>query len=202
MRRVALVGLALAAVVAGGLFVLDRLMPSWYAARLPGWYARRVYPLADAADIRAAATKYRLDPALVAAIIYEESRFRPDTVSHSGAVGLMQVLPSTAEEIARKTGGERFVLGDLSDPRINILYGSNYVRYLLDHFHGSQVMAVAAYNAGLAAVEGWAARTQHSGAAFTLADVAFAETRDYVRDVQRLQQIYRRAYDRELGRAP
>jgi soluble lytic murein transglycosylase len=202
MKRLALVGLALAAVVAGGLLVLDRVMPSWYAERIPGWYARRVYPLTSAGDIRAAAVKYRLDPALVAAIIYEESRFRPDTVSRSGAVGLMQVLPSTAEEIADKTGGERFVLGDLSDPRINILYGSNYVRYLLDHFNGSQVMAVAAYNAGLRAVDGWAARAQHYGDAFTLDDVAFAETRDYVREVQRLQKVYRRAYDKELGAAP
>ena len=202
MRRLALVGLALVAVVAGGLFVLDRIMPGWYAERLPGWYARRVYPLTNAADIRTAAAKYRLDPALVAAIIYEESHFRQDIVSRSGAVGLMQVLPSTAEEIAQKTGGERFVLGDLSDPRINILYGSNYLRYLLDHFNGSQVMAEAAYNAGLDTVDGWAARVQHYGDAFTLHDVAFAETRDYVLEVERLQQIYRRAYGRELGEAP
>ena len=123
-------------------------------------------------------------------------------MSQSGAVGLMQVLPSTAEEIARRTGGERFVLGDLSDPRINILYGSNYLRYLLDHFDGSQVMAVAAYNAGLAAVDGWAARAERDGGAFTLDDIAFAETRDYVREVQRLQKVYRRAYGGELGDAP
>ncbi len=202
MRRLALVGLALVAVAAGGLFVLDRIMPSWYAEWIPGWYARRVYPLTNAGDIRAAAAKYRLDPALVAAIIYEESHFHQDVVSQSGAVGLMQVLPSTAEEIAHRTGGERFVLGDLSDPRINILYGSNYLRYLLDHFNGSQVMAVAAYNAGLAAVDGWAAQAQRDGGAFTLDDVAFAETRDYVREVQRLQKVYRRAYGRELGEAP
>ena len=68
----------------------------------------------------------------------------------------MQVLPSTAEEIARKSGGITFVPSDLDTPRVNILYGCFYLRRLLDRFHGSRVEALAAYNAGETNVaSGW-----------------------------------------------
>jgi len=70
----------------------------------------------------------------------------------------MQLLPSTAQEIARRTGGEKFVVGDLTEARINILYGCNYLRYLLDQFGGSTTAAVAAYNAGVTNVQAWIAR--------------------------------------------
>jgi len=178
----------LAAVVAGGLFVLDRLMPSWYAARLPGWYARRVYPLADAADIRAAATKYRLDPALVAAISTKRAA-SARTPSRTAVLwaSCRCCRPPPRRSPARQ--GRAVRARDLSDPRINILYGSNYVRYLLDQLPRLAGDGGGGLQRWVAAVEGWAARTQHSGVAFTLADVAFAETRDYVRDVQRCSDL-------------
>jgi soluble lytic murein transglycosylase len=192
VRRLAVaIGLALV-VLAAGWALVDRAMP--------GWYARVRYPLAYTDAIREAATRNRLDPALIAAMIEKESKFRSDASSQKGAVGLMQMLPSTAEEIARESGGQDFMLGDLHDPRINILYGSYYLRRLLDHYDGDEVAAVAAYNAGQGNVDSW---LQASGSSrLRIADIPFAETREYVRDVERLQAIYRRAYGSRLGPAP
>lgn len=122
-------------------------------------------------------------------MIYQESRFRPGAVSGSGAVGLMQLLPSTARGIALRTGGSGFRDADLYDPEINIRYGSWYLRHLLDKY-GDERTALAAYNAGQANVDGW------------LADgggIRFAETRDYVGAIERARKVYRRAYRSELG---
>lgn len=185
-------------IIAG--LALVTLALAWGALQLtkPVWYLRLVYPLAHADAIDAAASKNRLDPALVAAVIYEESRFHDDVSSHQGAVGLMQVLPSTAQEIARKTGGTSFVASDLTDPRVNILYGCYYLRELLDLYGGSKVAAVAAYNAGQGNVDAWLSTT---GGKLTAGQIPFSETRAYVNDVLRLQVIYRRAYGARLGPA-
>jgi soluble lytic murein transglycosylase len=85
--------------------------------------------------IRQQAHDKNLDPALIAAIIYEESRFR-DQTSHAGARGLMQITPQTADAIAKHSGGIRFKQSDLADPQINISYGAYYLRLLLDHYAG------------------------------------------------------------------
>lgn len=186
--------------VIGGL-VLVALAVTWSLVSLtkPGWYLRVVYPLSHADAIRAAARKNQLDPALVAAVIYEESRFRDDVSSHQGAVGLMQVLPSTAEDIARTTGGTGFVVTDLTDARVNILYGCYYLRQLLDHYDGSETAAVAAYNAGRSNVDAWLTTT---GGKLTTQAIPFSETRGYVVQVLALQKLYRRAYGATLGAAP
>jgi len=165
----------------------------------PAWYLRRVYPLSHVAAIRAAAARNRLDPALVAAVIYEESHFRDDASSHQGAVGLMQVLPSTAQEIARKTGGTDFVVTDLTDARVNVLYGCYYLRELLDHYHGAKIAAIAAYNAGQSNVDAWLSVSKGK---LTTADIPFSETRDYVVAVLGLQRTYRRAWGASLGPPP
>ena len=80
--------------------------------------------------MRTHARNYDLDPALLAAVIYSESRFRPHVRSARGAIGLMQLLPSTAEGIATRTGGTKFVPSDLDDPELNVRYGSWYLRHL------------------------------------------------------------------------
>ena len=164
----------------------------------PAPFLRAVYPLSHIDAIRMAARKNHLDPALVAAVSYEESRFRDDVSSHQGAVGLMQVLPSTAQDIARKTGGTGFVAADLTDPRVNILYGCYYLRQLLDHYHGSEAAAVAAYNAGQSNVDAWLTTT---GGKLVPQAIPFSETRDYVTHVLALQKLYRRAYAAQLGPA-
>ena len=157
-------------------------------------------PLSEASVIRQQAAAKHLDPALIAAVIYAESKFDPRP-SSAGAQGLMQILPATAYFIAHLSGGSRFTASDLSTPSINVAYGSFYLRYLLDHYRGNEVLALAAYNGGLANVDGWVARADAAGRTLTLAEIPFDETRAYVRRVLAAQREYRTIYPRELGLA-
>jgi soluble lytic murein transglycosylase len=155
----------------------------------PPWYERLRYPLAYSTIIRGHARNYDLEPALLAAVIYQESKFETEARSDAGALGLMQLRPETARGIAVRTGGSRFRVEDLFDPEINVRYGSWYLRNLLDKY-GDERLALAAYNAGQTQVDRW--RAEGSG-------IAFAETRHYVERVGELKGIYRRAYASELG---
>src|SRR3989441_3275560 len=155
-------------------------------------------PLRHASVIRQQALAKHLDPALIAAVIYAESKFDPRT-SSAGAQGLMQILPETAYFIARRSGGNRFTASDLATPSINVAYGSYYLRYLLDHYGGNEMLALAAYNGGVANVDGWVARADAAGSRLTLAGIPFGETRAYVARVLGAQQAYRASYPRELG---
>jgi soluble lytic murein transglycosylase len=149
----------------------------------PDWYLRARYPLRYEHIVRGHAENYRLDPALVAAVIYQESKFRADARSDSGAVGLMQLLPDTAKGIAARTGGSRFEVDDLYDPEINVRYGSWYLRHLIDKY-GTEERALAAYNGGQGNLD---------------RGVIYPETRHYVDRVLELRGIYRKAYPSELG---
>jgi soluble lytic murein transglycosylase len=154
----------------------------------PGWYVRIRYPLHYDAIVRGHARNYRLDPALLASVIYQESKFRANARSSSGAIGLMQLLPDTAKGIAVHTGGSQFRVSDLDDPEINVRYGSWYLRHLLDKY-GDERTALAAYNAGQENVDTW--RREGRG-------IAFGETRHYVKRVEHLKTLYRRGYAKQL----
>ena len=149
----------------------------------PAPYARLLYPLEYESIVRGHARNYRLEPALLAAVIYEESRFNAEARSSSGAIGLMQLLPETARGIAQRTGGNRFVVADLYDPELNVRYGSWYLRHLLDRY-GSLEQALAAYNGGQGNVD---------------RGIQFEETRAYVREVLATRDIYARAYPELAG---
>jgi soluble lytic murein transglycosylase len=155
----------------------------------PAWYERLWYPLRYQEIVEGHARNYHLDGALLAAVIYQESKFHADARSRSGAIGLMQLLPDTAKGIALRTGGTRFRVSDLYDPEINVRYGAWYLRHLLDKYHDER-LALAAYNAGQRNVDRWVSR--HRG-------IAFAETRHYVDHVEELKRIYRRAYGSRVG---
>ena len=155
-------------------------------------------PLRHEDIIRQQSADKDLDPSLVAGVIYAESRFR-DQTSHAGARGLMQITPETADYIAQKSGGTKFVQGDLASPQINISYGSWYLRYLLDRYDGNEVLALCAYNGGEGNVDTWLREAHVADTAFTLDRVPFAETREYVRRVLDARGDYRRQYPRELG---
>jgi soluble lytic murein transglycosylase len=155
-------------------------------------------PLSHASIIREQAADKRLDPALIAAVIYAESKFEPRP-SSAGAQGLMQILPATAYYLAHLSGGTRFTAGDLATPRVNVAYGAYYLRYLLDHYAGNEMLAVAAYNGGLANVDRWLARANEAGRQLTAAAIPFPETREYVIRVLAAQRGYRATYPSELG---
>jgi soluble lytic murein transglycosylase len=155
-------------------------------------------PLRHDDIIRQQASDKGLDAALIAAVIYEESRFR-DQTSHAGARGLMQITPETADFIARRSGGVRFKQEDLATPQINIAYGAWYLRYLIDHYEGNETLAIAAYNAGQTNVDGWVERAGGSGSFDAARDVPFPETRAYVGNVQERRGEYRDHYAADLG---
>jgi soluble lytic murein transglycosylase len=155
-------------------------------------------PLGDASVIREQAAAKHLDPALIAAVIYAETKFEPRT-SSAGAQGLMQIEPATAEFLAKLSGGYRFTTSDLATPSVNVAYGSYYLRYLLDHYEGNEMLAVAAYNAGLANVDRWVAKAHAEGRGLTVSAIPFPETSAYVQRVLTAQRAYRVTYAKQLG---
>jgi soluble lytic murein transglycosylase len=155
-------------------------------------------PLSYQDVIRQQAAADHLDPALVAGVIDTESKFDPST-SSAGAVGLMQLLPSTAEFLARRTNGYQFKASDLQNPQVNITYGCYYLRFLLDEFNGNVTEALAAYNGGETNVGRWIARARADGHAFGVGDIRFPETRAYVEAVLAKRRDYRQTYPTELG---
>jgi soluble lytic murein transglycosylase len=154
-------------------------------------------PLKHEDIIRQQADDKDVDAALIAAVIYEESKFR-DLTSHAGARGLMQITPATADYIAAKSGGTEFEQGDLATPQINIAYGAWYLRYLQEKYDGREVATVAAYNAGEGRVDEWIAAAGGLER-FGESDIRFAETREYVDGVLDQRADYREHYDDELG---
>jgi soluble lytic murein transglycosylase len=157
-------------------------------------------PLGYVSVIREQAAEKHLDPALIAAVIYAETKFEPRP-SAAGAEGLMQILPSTAYFLAGLSGGSQFTATDLATPSINVAYGSYYLRYLLDHYGGDEMLAVAAYNAGMSHVDTWVAAARASGSRMDEAAIPFRETREYVQRVLGAQRDYRDTYGRALGLA-
>ena len=155
----------------------------------PPWYERIRYPLRYSEYVRVHAHDHDLDPALLAAVIYQESKFRPTVESPSGAIGLMQLTPATAQGIATRTGGHRFVTSDLYNPEINIRYGSWYLANLFRKYH-SEKLVLAAYNAGQGNVDRW----QSEGVG-----IQFPETVAYVDRVEKLKKIYAKAWGSKLG---
>jgi soluble lytic murein transglycosylase len=171
--------IGLAAVLAVGAAVIVHIVRTE-----PPWFARIRYPFRYQTIVRTHARNYDLDTALLAAVIYQESKFQADARSPSGALGLMQLLPDTARGIAIRTGGTRFRTADLFDPDINVRYGCWYLRHLLERY-GDEETALAAYNAGQDNVDRWL--REGSG-------IRFGETRHYVKRVEELKKIYRRTY--------
>lgn len=187
-RRLALV----AVLIAAGIVVLLGLP---YAQRAIRHFQ---LPLYYSSVIRQQASEKHVDPALIAAVIYAETRFSPRT-SSTGAEGLMQIEPATAEFLAKRSGGTEFKVSDLSAPQVNIAYGTYYLRYLLNEFDGNRVLALAAYNGGDTNVQKWVQKYQQRGQRFVIKDIPIAQTQAYVREVLSKEQEYRQHYAKALG---
>ena len=175
-----LIGVFAGALVAGGTF--DKALQEL------------TLPLRHEDVIRQQAEEKGVDAALIAAVIYSESKFR-DQTSSAGARGLMQITPEAAEYIERQSGGTTFELSDLADPELNIRYGTFLLRELLDRYDGDEAAALAGYNAGPGNADEW------GGADLSVEDIEFPETRAYVEEVLEKKREYRREYASELGYA-
>jgi soluble lytic murein transglycosylase len=163
------------------------------AARGPGWYARLDHPLEHVDLIAAESTAAKLDPYVVAALINVESGYREDVVSKAGAVGLMQIIPSTAHAVAADAGlPERVTAKTLERPGTNVRVGTRYLAYLVRRY-GSLELALAAYNAGMTNVDRWVEAARAKGTTFSDA-IEFPATRYYVDEVEKQAQTYRRLY--------
>ena len=154
----------------------------------PPWFERIRYPLRYSEYVRVHARENGIDPALLAAVIYQESKFDAGAESRSGAIGLMQLTPATAHGIAVRTGGSRFQTADLLDPEINIRYGAWYLGNLFRKYRNERLV-LAAYNAGQGNVDRWRAQGR---------SIAFAETRAYVDRVEHLKHVYGDAWRSSL----
>ena len=174
----ALGGLALGVLVASGVFD--------HALR------ELTLPLRHEDVIRQQANEKGVDAALIAAVIYSESKFS-DQESSAGARGLMQITPEAADTIAKNSHATTFELEDLGDPEINIRYGTFLLGEDLERYEGNEVAALAAYNAGPNNVDDW------GGTDLTVADIPFPETRAYVEEVLEKRDEYRQRYAKELG---
>ena len=173
------------------------------SSRMPGDLWLLAYPQGYWQSIVSAARRYGLDPYFVAAIIREESQFRPEALSPAGARGVMQVMPATGEWIARMTGIRNFDRAKLYDADTNITIGTWYLSYLMKRFKNDPYLVSAAYNAGPEVVATW------SGAGRGTADrdmfvetIPYRETRGYVKKVLRNYAEYRRIYDKTDLAAP
>ena len=154
------------------------------------FFLRYRYPLKYEDLVRKYSSEYVISEDFVLGVIWTESRFREDARSGAGAIGLMQIMPSTGEWIAGKVGIEGFTEEMLYDPETNIRLGCWYLSYLSKKFEGDEIKIMAGYNAGPGNVDKWT-----ENGALDLEDIAFPETRKYVERVDDAKKIYRLLYN-------
>lgn len=158
---------------------------------VPKYFGDTVYPLQYSSIIQKYANEYDVDPALIAAVILQESRFNPNAVSAKGAKGLMQIMPATAAGIAGNLGVKNY---DLRNPETSIWFGTWYLKQKLNHYNNDIDATLAAYNAGSGNADRWIRLG-------ILDRIPFNETNNYVRKVKNYMTVYKTMYAEELGLA-
>lgn len=153
---------------------------------------KEAFPLHYEDLIAGAAASHDLDPMLIAAVIQVESGYRPDVVSRKGAIGLMQIMPETAAWLGTQRS-ESISAEDLFDPRLNVVLGAYYLKYLCERFP-TEYAALAAYNAGPANARRWLEEGLWDGSYERTGQIPYAETRSYVRKVIMMRSLYSLLY--------
>ncbi|HEY3171307.1 MAG TPA: lytic transglycosylase domain-containing protein [Thermoanaerobaculia bacterium] len=162
--------------------------------RVPDGWRRLHYPIEEGGFLSAHAREFRLDPALLRALVRQESVFNPQARSHAGALGLTQLLPGTAKPLAKSVLRVRYRRAFLYDPGVNARLGAAFFRQLLDRFGGDRAYALAAYNGGPARMQRVLAENRGRPEDEIIESHPFAETRDYVRRVLLYAESYRALY--------
>ena len=157
---------------------------------LPTVLGDTIYPLKYEQFIQKYSKEYGVDPALVAAVIMQESRFSADANSPAGAQGLMQFMPGTAATMAKETG--RWPNYNIYDAETSVQFGAAHIRDLLIKYDGNVDAALAGYNAGTGNADRWIRLG-------LLGSIPFSETRGYVSNVKKYREIYATMYPVQLG---
>lgn len=158
------------------------------------WMGKIMYPIKYKQEIEAASANVGVNPYLVAAVIRVESNYREELESPKGALGIMQVMPETAEWIYQREGLKGYKPDDLLDPSVNIRVGTAFLGLLMEQFQGNQVLAVASYNAGQGNVNKWLSNEIWDGRLETVEHIPFWETRKYVSKVMYYYKKYQKIY--------
>jgi soluble lytic murein transglycosylase len=133
--------------------------------------------------------KFDIDAQLVRSVIKKESNINPEIVSNKGAIGLMQIMPKTAREIAVQLNVSDYYSDMLKDPQVNIMFGTYYLRKLLDYYNNNLILALAAYNAGIGNVDMW--RKEIPNLHINVEKIPFNETKNYVKSVIFIYKVHR-----------
>ncbi len=156
---------------------------------------KKIYPTKYSEYVYRYSKEYDVDPILVFAIIKAESNFNPNVVSSSNAIGLMQLMDTTAEEIAKKLD-VNFVKGaSLYNPELNIRLGTKYFSNLMKEYNNNYLLALTAYNAGIGNVKRWIEQGIIKENGSDIENIPFKETNNYVRKIVRDYKIYRELYN-------
>lgn len=161
--------------------------------------AKMLYPIRFEQEIRESAANYGIDPFLIAAIIRVESNFQLGQESRKGAIGVMQIMPDTAEWIIEAGGHPKHTLDELHQVEVNINLGSWYVSWLQKHYKGNKFYTLAAYNAGQGNVNKWVAAGTWDGTIEHIGQIPFGETRHYVQRVMYYWKKYHKLYEGDWG---
>lgn len=167
------------------LFILKGILPN---------LIKSIYPMKYESAMSRYAMEYGLDLHLIATIIKVESNYDCLAISNKGAIGLMQIKPSTGKWIAEQIGIKDFDEEMLYEPEINIRMGCWYLDYLLEYYKGNVQLALAAYNGGLGNVNKWLKNKDYSDDGVSLKSIPFEETKTYLKRISRTYNIYKRLY--------
>ncbi|WP_127582877.1 lytic transglycosylase domain-containing protein [Paenibacillus koleovorans] len=170
----------------------------FYNTKLLG---RIMYPIRYESDIRVSAANYNIDPFLIAAIIRVETNFNPEKKSKKGAIGLMQLMPDTAQWIVETADYSDRTISSLDRADVNIEVGAWYLNSLYNQFDGTLTTVLAAYNAGPGNVRKWLQNGTWDGTVRNIDTVPFGETRHYVQRVMYFHDKYSKLYQEELALA-
>ena len=177
-----------------GLAILCMCFGLYFLCQFSSVQRSYLYPYPYQEEVRTYAKKYHVDSNLVVAVIKTESNFKPDAVSHRGAIGLMQLMPATAEWIAGQLNDESFSVQKLYEPDLNIRYGIWYLAELQEEFDNNPVLVLAAYNAGRGNVREWMEKNHWDMGFHEIDAIPFDETREYVHKVLKNQEKYKKLY--------
>ena len=153
------------------------------------------YPQKYSEQVTKYSSEFGVDEALIYAVIRTESGFRPEVESHAGAIGLMQLMPSTFDWLQEKLEGEVIYTSEqLKDPDINVRYGTYFLSQLIERYNGDVKTIAAAYNAGTTTVDGWLSDSTYSTDGKTLNYIPYEETEHYAEKVIKTFEMYKKLY--------